>query len=85
MSSIEINNIFEIVTEDKEEASEWQTRSDLMVMLREIISNNGWSQKESAQYLGLSQSEIDDLEKGKIEKLPTKVLNESNIQKNINT
>ena len=74
MSSIEVKNIFEIVTEDKAEALEWQARSDLMIVLRDIIDNNGRSLKESAQYLGLTQSEIRDLKKGKIEKLSIDLL-----------
>ena len=36
--SLEYENIFDAVTEDKDEASELQTRSDLMIALRDIIT-----------------------------------------------
>lgn len=66
--TLEYNNIFDLVTNDKAEASELQTRSDLMISIRDIITANDWSQAVSAQKMGLTQPRVSDLVNGKIEK-----------------
>jgi len=74
MSSITVNNIFDVVTEDQAEASELQTRSDLMIVIRDIIDANQWKQKDAAKQLGLTQPRISDLKNGKIEKFSIDLL-----------
>lgn len=68
MSDLSFNNIFDAVCDTREQASELQTRSDLMIALRDIINEKGWEQKEAAQIMGLTQPRVSDLMNGKIEK-----------------
>jgi len=74
MSSIVVKNIFDVVTDSPEEASELQTRSDLMIAIRDIIDEQGWTQVEAAEKLGLTQPRVSDLKKGKIEKFSIDLL-----------
>ena len=68
MTDLEFTNIFDAVTSDKAEASEFQTRSDLMIAIRDIIDSKGWEQKEAAEHLGITQPRVSDLKNGRIEK-----------------
>ncbi|CAG22292.1 helix-turn-helix domain-containing protein [Photobacterium profundum] len=74
MTTVAFDNIFDAVTDSKEEASELQTRSDLMIVIRDIINENGWEQKEAAEKLGLTQPRVSDLVRGKIEKFSIDLL-----------
>jgi predicted XRE-type DNA-binding protein len=74
MGSITVDNIFDVVTDNKAEASELQTRSDLMIVLRDIINDSEWQQKETAKQLGLTQPRVSDLINGKIEKFSIDLL-----------
>jgi predicted XRE-type DNA-binding protein len=74
MTSIKYDNIFDVVTESSEEASELQTRGDLMITLRDIIDDKNWTQKEAAEALGLTQPRVSDLKNGKIEKFSIDLL-----------
>ncbi|PAJ75224.1 XRE family transcriptional regulator [Pseudoalteromonas sp. NBT06-2] len=66
--TLEYNNIFEAITEDNAEASDLQTRSDLMIAIRDIIKSNKWSQAIAAEQMGLTQPRVSDLVNGRIEK-----------------
>lgn len=66
--TLEYNNIFDAITDDNAEASELQTRSDLMIAIRDIIDANKWSQAIAAQKMGLTQPRVSDLVNGRIEK-----------------
>ena len=68
MTNLKFNNIFDAVTDDKELASEHQTRADLMSVIRDIIASKGWEQKEAAKELGLTQPRVSDLVNGRIDK-----------------
>lgn len=61
MNSIAVNNIFDVITTNKMEASELKMRSDLMIALRDIIDDREWTRKEAAEYFGLTQSRVSDL------------------------
>jgi len=74
MSSIAFQNIFDAVTDNTEEASELQTRSDLMIVIRDIIDEQNLTQKEAAEKLGLTQPRVSDLKNGKIEKFSIDLL-----------
>lgn len=74
MGSIKYDNIFSAVTDDKTEASELQTRADLMIVIRDIIDDRGWQQKEAAVHLGLTQPRISDLKNGKLDKFSIDLL-----------
>ena len=64
----EYNNIFDAITEDSAEASELQTRSDLMIAIRDIVNAKGWDQKQAAAAMGITQPRVSDLVNGRIEK-----------------
>lgn len=66
--ALEYTNIFEAITEDAAEASELQTRSDLMIAIRDIVSAKGWDQKQAAAAMGITQPRVSDLVNGRIEK-----------------
>ncbi|MFT4925704.1 MAG: putative XRE-type DNA-binding protein [Phenylobacterium sp.] len=66
--TLEFSNIFEAITENKAQASEFQTRSDLMIAIRDIITAKKWSQSQAAEQMGLTQPRVSDLVNGHIEK-----------------
>ena len=74
MTSIKYENIFEAVTDNKEEANELQTRADLMIVIRDIVNDKGWKQEKTAKILNLTQPRVSDLLKGKIEKFSIDLL-----------
>ncbi len=65
---LKYNNIFEAIEDDQSKASEYQTRSDLMIVIRDLIKYKNWQQKEAAKHLGLTQPRVSDLVNGRIEK-----------------
>lgn len=66
--ALEYTNIFDAITEDAAEASELQTRSDLMIAIRDILNAKGWDQKQAAAAMGITQPRVSDLVNGRIEK-----------------
>ncbi|NQZ07267.1 MAG: XRE family transcriptional regulator [Algicola sp.] len=66
--TLKFDNIFDAVTDNKAQASEFQTRSDLMIAIRDIITAKEWSQNEAAEHMGLTQPRVSDLVNGHIEK-----------------
>jgi|TARA_B100000929_G_C15465231_1_gene405945 predicted XRE-type DNA-binding protein len=67
--TLKYDNIFSVGLEDKpEEALELQTRSDLMLVLKNIIADKRWPQKTAGEKLGLTQPQVSDLVNGRIEK-----------------
>jgi len=66
--TLEYSNIFDVIIDDKAQASELQTRSDLMIALRDIITTKKWTQSDAAEQLGLTQPRVSDLVNGRIEK-----------------
>lgn len=66
--ALEYSNIFDAITEDAAEASELQTRSDLMIAIRDIVNAKGWDQKQAAAAMGITQPRVSDLVNGRIEK-----------------
>ena len=55
-------------TETPEVASKSVLKVDLTIMIRDIIEQQDWTQKEAAERLGVSQPRISDLVNGKIDK-----------------
>jgi predicted XRE-type DNA-binding protein len=74
MNSIVFQSIFDAVTDSPQEASELETRGDLMISIRDIINDKEWTQKEAAEILGLTQPRVSDLKNGKIEKFSIDLL-----------
>jgi len=61
-------------TETPEIASTSVLKVDLTVMIRDIIEQEGWTQKEAAKKLGVTQPRISDLVNGKIDRFTLDVL-----------
>ena len=58
-------NVFADLGFSPEEASLLQMRANLMNELRQVIEARGWTQVAAARELGVSQSRISDLVRGK--------------------
>jgi predicted XRE-type DNA-binding protein len=58
-------NVFADLGFSPEEASLLQMRADLMNELRLVIETRGWTQMVAARELGVSQSRVSDLVRGK--------------------
>ncbi|MFM7332156.1 MAG: helix-turn-helix domain-containing protein [Brachymonas sp.] len=56
------------------EAAVMGLRADLMGRLRLLINERGWSQMEAAEQLGIGQSRVSDLVRGKWEKFSLDML-----------
>ena len=74
MTSIKYTNVFDAVTDNPEEASELQTRADLMCVIRDIVQDNNWKQAEAATRMGLTQPRVSNLLNGKIDKFSIDLL-----------
>jgi predicted XRE-type DNA-binding protein len=61
-------------TETPEVASKSVLKADLTIMIRDIIEKEGWTQKEAAEILAVSQPRISDVVNGKIDKFTLDVL-----------
>ena len=68
------NNIFADMGFDEEEARELQFRSFLMTIIIKYIKLEGLTQKEAAKRLGVTQSRISNLVRGKIDLFSTSML-----------
>lgn len=51
-----------------EEAAVLDMRADLMAKLRSVIAEHGWTQQQASARLGISQSRVSDLVRGKCDK-----------------
>jgi predicted XRE-type DNA-binding protein len=49
-------------------------RAELMVALRKLISAKGWTQAQAAEQLGVTQSRVSDLVRGKHDKFSLDML-----------
>ena len=58
----------------REEAEVLAMRAELMARLRTLISDRGWTQQEAAKRLGISQSRVSDLVRGKWDKFSLDML-----------
>jgi predicted XRE-type DNA-binding protein len=61
-------NVFADLGFPPDEVAVLSMRSQLMGELREIIASRAWTQTEAAQHLGIVQSRVSDLVRGKHEK-----------------
>lgn len=61
-----VSNIFEALESDPAEAARLTLLCDLSIQLERHIKAQGWTQKEAARRLGVTQPRISDLMRGKI-------------------
>jgi predicted XRE-type DNA-binding protein len=62
------------VTDAPEIASKNVLKADLTIMIRDIIEQQGWTQIEAAEKLGVTQPRISNLINGKIDKFTLDML-----------
>ena len=67
-------NVFVDLGFSKEEAAVLAMRAELMACLRSVIDERGWTQQEAAKRLGIGQSRVSDLVRGKWEKFSLDML-----------
>lgn len=67
-------NVFVDLGFSKEEAAVLAMRAELMARLRSVIDERGWTQQEAAKHLGIGQSRVSDLVRGKWEKFSLDML-----------
>jgi predicted XRE-type DNA-binding protein len=68
------NNAFELLTDDSKEIENYTMRSNMMNAIVDLISNKSWTQKEAAEYLGVTQPRISNLKNGRISKFSVDML-----------
>lgn len=67
-------NVFLDLGFSEEEAALLTMRAKIMMELRETIAERGWTQVEAASQLGIGQSRISDLVRGKWDKFSLDML-----------
>lgn len=67
-------NVFTDLGFPPEEAAILSMRADLMAQLRMAIGKRNWTQSETAKALGVSQSRVSDLMRGKWDKFSLDML-----------
>ncbi|MDP1924262.1 MAG: XRE family transcriptional regulator [Thiobacillus sp.] len=67
-------NVFADLGFPPEEAAILAMRADLMAQLRLVIEKRNWTQVEAAKVLGISQSRVSDLMRGKWDKFSLDML-----------
>lgn len=67
-------NVFTDLGFPPKEAALLQMRAELMAHLRDTIAAHGWTQSEAARHLGVAQSRVSDLVRGKWDKFSLDIL-----------
>ena len=67
-------NVFADLGFPPEEVAVLTLRAELMVVLRKLIATRGWTQVQAAEELGVTQSRVSDLVRGKHEKFSLDML-----------
>ena len=67
-------NVFSDLGFSPEEATLLAMRAELMAQIRETITQNGWTQTQAAERLGIGQSRVSDLVRGKYDKFSLDML-----------
>lgn len=67
-------NVFADLGFSSEESTLLAMRAELMARLRDTIKQRGWTQQEAAEKLGIGQSRVSDLMRGKWDKFSLDML-----------
>ena len=67
-------NVFADLGFSREESALLTMRAELMARVRETLIERGWTQAEAAGHLGISQSRVSDLVRGKWDKFSLDML-----------
>ena len=66
MSNKQFASIWDAIEDTPAEAENMKLRSALMMSLEQHIKAQGWAQAEAARVLGVTQSGVSDLMRGKV-------------------
>ena len=66
MANERFENVWDALEKDPIERARLQLLSQLMMTLQKHIREQGWTQAEAAEHLGVSQPRISDVMRGKI-------------------
>ncbi|MEJ1355411.1 MAG: XRE family transcriptional regulator [Candidatus Sedimenticola sp. (ex Thyasira tokunagai)] len=61
-------SVFDAIADTPEEALNMKLRAELVTEIRGKIEANGWSQREAAEHLGITQPRVSDMLRGKLSK-----------------
>jgi predicted XRE-type DNA-binding protein len=67
-------DVFDALADTSAEALNMKIRADLMIQINQLINDKGWSQKETAKYLNVTQPRVSDLLNGKLSKFSLDML-----------
>lgn len=67
-------NVFVDLGFSREEAAVLTMRADLMARMRKLIADRRWTQEKAAKELGIAQSRVSDLVRGKWDKFSLDML-----------
>ena len=63
-----VSNVWESSTKSSSGAKSLELKAQLMIVLRELIHNNGWNQAKAAEVLGITQPRVSYLTNGQVSK-----------------
>jgi predicted XRE-type DNA-binding protein len=66
MSNERFPSVWDAIEDTPAEAENMKLRSSLMIALKDHIARQGWTQREAARRLGVTQPRVSDLKRGKI-------------------
>jgi len=61
-------SVWDAIMDTPAEAANMRMRSEVMVALKRRIEDQGWTQAEAAQVMGVTQPRVSDLIRGKIQR-----------------
>ena len=61
-----VTDVFAALFDDPQEAARLRILADMSIQLEMYIRKTGWTQKEAARQLGVTQPRISDLMRGKL-------------------
>ena len=67
-------NIFDVIEENPAKAIELQALSDLMILVRDVIDENHWTDSKAAKKLGITPAYVRNITQGRIDRLSIKKL-----------
>ncbi len=67
-------NVFRDIGFSREEAESLRHRSDLMIVLTDLIKQRRWTQAVAARAMGVTQPRISDLKHGKLDRFSLDML-----------
>jgi predicted XRE-type DNA-binding protein len=68
MTQLSYDNIFDAITDNKDEAADLRFRADLMLIMRDIFELKKWTQSDIMSVLEVSQPRASELMRGKVDK-----------------